>query len=95
MGLALRRAALGANGLALPTPASGCVVVRGTVVAFDEHAGFGTLRADDGRELFFHCTQLTDGTRRIDVGTGVRFEVVAGHLGRWEGAGVERLDVRP
>lgn len=64
--------------------------MTGTVVAFDEHAGFGTLRAADGRELFFHCTQLVDGTRRIEVDAVVRFEVVAGHLGRWEAARVER-----
>jgi cold shock CspA family protein len=63
--------------------------LRGTVAAFDEHAGFGTVRAEDGRELFFHCTQLTSGTRRIDVGAIVRFEIVAGHLGRWEAARVE------
>jgi cold shock CspA family protein len=59
------------------------------VVAFDEHGGFGTVRADDGRELFFHCTQLVDGTRTVAVGTAVRFHVVAGHLGRGEAARVE------
>jgi cold shock CspA family protein len=65
------------------------VSLRGTVADFDEHAGFGTVRAEDGRELFFHCTQIADGTRRIEVGTAVRFEVVAGHLGTWEAARVE------
>jgi cold shock CspA family protein len=63
---------------------------RGTVATFDEHAGFGTVRADDGRELFFHCTQIADGTRTIAVGTPVRFEIVAGHGGRWEAARVEQ-----
>lgn len=63
---------------------------RGTVVAFDEHAGFGTVRTTDGRELFFHCTQLRDGTRAIDVGADVVFDIVPGHLGRWEAALVER-----
>ena len=64
---------------------------RGVVIAFDEHAGFGTVRsADDGRELFFHCTQIADGSRSIEVGAEVRFSVVAGHLGRWEAAGVEK-----
>lgn len=65
--------------------------MRGTVVAFDEHAGLGTIGASDAQEFLFHCTQLIDGTRRIEVGAGVRFEVVAGHLGRWEAARVERL----
>jgi cold shock CspA family protein len=64
---------------------------HGVVVAFDEHAGFGTVRsADDGRELFFHCTQILDGSRVIDVGAEVAFSVVAGHGGRWEAAGVEK-----
>ena len=30
--------------------------------------------------------QIADGTRTIAVGTAVAFEVVAGHLGRWEAA---------
>ena len=65
--------------------------MHGTVVAFDEHAGLGTIGASDAREFLFHCTQLIDGTRRIEVGAEVRFEIVAGHLGRWEAAHVERL----
>jgi len=64
--------------------------VRGTVVDFDADAGFGTVRTDDGRDLFFHCTQIADGTRRIDPGSNVRFEVAAGHLGRWEAVHVEQ-----
>ncbi len=56
----------------------------GTVVAFDEHKGCGTVRAADGRELFFHCTAIADGTRTIPVASEVSFEVVAGHLGQWE-----------
>ena len=67
-------------------------MTRGVVASFDEHAGIGAIRAEDGRELFFHCTRLLDGTRRIDVGAPVGFDVVAGHLGRWEAARVERLD---
>jgi len=65
--------------------------VKGTIAAFDEQAGFGTVRAADGRELFFHCTQLTNGTRTIEVGTRVRFEIVPAPLGRWEAARVEEL----
>ena len=65
--------------------------MKGTVAEFDEHVGLGTLRAEDGRELLFHCTQLVDGTRTIEVGTPVRFEVIAGHLGRWEASRVEKL----
>jgi cold shock CspA family protein len=58
--------------------------VYGRVAAFDEHAGYGTVRADDGRELFFHCTAIADGSRTIAVDSVVTFRVVAGHNGRWE-----------
>ena len=65
--------------------------LKGTVADFDEHVGLGTIRAEDGRELPFHCTQLVDGTRTIEVRTLVRFDVVAGHAGKWEAAHVEKL----
>jgi cold shock CspA family protein len=63
---------------------------QGVVVAFDEAKGFGAVRDEGGRELFFHCTQVTDGSRTIDVGATVRFDVVAGHLGRWEATHLDR-----
>jgi CspA family cold shock protein len=62
--------------------------LRGTVGEFDEAKGYGTVRAEDGTDLFFHCTQIADGTRTIAVGTAVEFDVVPGHNGRWEAAAV-------
>jgi cold shock CspA family protein len=62
--------------------------VRGVVVAFDEHKGYGTVRADDGTEHFFHCTAVADGTRTIAAGTPVTFTLVAGHQGQWEATDV-------
>lgn len=62
----------------------------GVVADFDEHRGLGHVRAEDGRQLSFHCTQIADGSRTIEVGAAVVFEVVPGHLGRWEAT-----DVRP
>ncbi len=56
----------------------------GVVTEFDEGKGWGTVRADSGDEHFFHCTSIADGTRRIETGTEVRFEIVPGNLGRWE-----------
>jgi cold shock CspA family protein len=66
---------------------------RGGVVAeFDQHAGYGTVRADgSGEELFFHCTAIADGSRTIDLDTAVTFRVVPGHNGRWEAAEVTPL----
>jgi cold shock CspA family protein len=58
----------------------------GLVASFDDHRGYGTIRAEDGRELFFHCTRIADGTRTIAVGTPVTFAMVPGHGGRWEAA---------
>lgn len=55
----------------------------GTVVEFDEPRGLGTVAAD-GTAYPFHCTAIADGTRTIDVGATVAFEVRPGGLGRWE-----------
>jgi cold shock CspA family protein len=63
----------------------------GTIDTFDEARGLGTVRADDGSVLGFHCTAITDGSRTIDVGRPVRFTVVAGALGRWEAARITPL----
>jgi cold shock CspA family protein len=60
----------------------------GVVAEFDEPRGLGTVRADDGTELPFHCTAIADGTRTIPVGRRVAYEVVAGRLGRWEAAAI-------
>jgi cold shock CspA family protein len=56
----------------------------GVVAAFDEARGLGTILAEGGDELPFHCTAIADGSRTIPVGRAVRFTVVAGRLGRWE-----------
>ncbi|MFP3900394.1 MAG: cold-shock protein [Acidimicrobiia bacterium] len=61
----------------------------GTVEAFDEARGLGTVRTDDGTALPFHCTAIADGSRTIEVGVRVRCQVVAGPMGRWEAAGIE------
>ena len=59
----------------------------GRVASFDDAAGHGTVRADDsGEEYFFHCTAIADGTRTIEEGAPVSFDVVPGRLGRWEAA---------
>lgn len=59
----------------------------GSVASFDDPRGIGTVVDDaDGREHFFHCTAIADGTRAIEVGAAVDFEVVPGRMGRWEAA---------
>ncbi len=60
--------------------------MRGTVTEFDDPRGLGVVTSEDGTTYPFHCTQIADGTRTIDVGAAVTFTVRPGHLGRWEAA---------
>ena len=62
------------------------MTVEGTVTTFDERRGLGTIAADDGTTYSFHATRIADQSRKITPGTKVSFEVVPGHLGRWEAA---------
>ena len=57
--------------------------MRGTVAAFDGDAGLGTVRADDGVDYLFHCVEIADGTRTIEVGAAVEFSRLA-KLGAYE-----------
>ena len=57
--------------------------MRGIVVDFDERRGLGTIEADDA-SYPFHCTALLDGSRTVDTGAAVSFEVRAAGMGRWE-----------
>ena len=64
------------------------MTARGRVVEFDEHVGTGTVEGEDGTHLFFHCVAIADGSRRIEVGTAVTYDVVPGRLGRYEAWGL-------
>jgi len=45
----------------------------GTVTRYDEPVGLGSVLDDEGREYRFHCIEIADGTRTIDVGQAVAF----------------------
>ena len=62
--------------------------MTGAVADFDEAKGYGTIRADNGSELFLHCTKIADGSSTITVGAAVTFDVMPGHLGRWEATAI-------
>jgi cold shock CspA family protein len=62
--------------------------MRGTVDRFDPASGLGEIVGVDGATYPFHATVIADGTRMIGVGAAVDFEVIAGHLGRWEASAV-------
>ena len=65
--------------------------VSGVVEEFDERRGLGTIVADDGRVLPFHCTAIADGSRTVEAGRRVQFGVAPGLLGRWEATRIEKL----
>jgi cold shock CspA family protein len=60
----------------------------GRVSQFDAEAGLGTITTTDGNQLPFHCAEIADGTRTIEVGANVRFDVLR-KLGRDEAARIE------
>lgn len=51
--------------------------MRATVSEFDAHVGLGSVRLDDGSLVPFHCAEIADGSRTIDVGTVVECDVRA------------------
>ncbi|MFL6178638.1 MAG: cold shock domain-containing protein [Actinomycetes bacterium] len=63
--------------------------MEGTVTAFDFDRGLGEVTTDDGEVLSFHCVEIADGSRSIEVGTPVRFEVML-KLGRREASDIAR-----
>ena len=65
--------------------------MKGTVTAFDDHVGLGTVTAADGTEYLFHCVEIADGSRTIAIGTAVEFELLP-KLGRYEASGLARSD---
>jgi cold shock CspA family protein len=62
-------------------------VRTGVVVAFDARVGLGDIEADDGARHPFHCIVIADGSRSIEVGTRVSFDLLA-KLGRWEASAI-------
>ncbi len=57
---------------------------NGVVTHFDEARGLGEVLDDEGSRWAFHCTQIADDSRLIEVGSRVVFVLVPGHLGRLE-----------
>lgn len=61
----------------------------GIVADFEERRGLGTIQAE-GASYPFHCTALLDGTRTVEPGARVSFEVRAAGMGRWEATRIMR-----
>ncbi len=61
---------------------------HGVVTAFDTAIGLGQIAGADEAMVGFHCVAIANGSRTVDVGTDVRYRLVAGLHGRWEAAGI-------
>jgi cold shock CspA family protein len=50
--------------------------MRGKVTAFDAHVGLGDIAMADGSVVMFHCAEIADGSRQIDIGSEVECDIV-------------------
>lgn len=65
----------------------------GEVISFEYEVGLGEVVVNGGGATYpFHCSAISTGTRRIDVGQAVAFTVGPGGPGRWEALIVTPLD---
>jgi cold shock CspA family protein len=59
----------------------------GSVTSFSDSVGLGTVTADDGREFEFHCIEIADGSRTIEVGAQVAFTPLP-RFGAWQAGNI-------
>lgn len=50
--------------------------MRGKVTAFNAHVGLGDITMTDGTIVMFHCAEIADGSRQIEVGSDVECDIV-------------------
>ena len=51
--------------------------MTGKVKMFNKEKGFGFITTDEGKDVFFHYSQLVmEGFKTIDEGAEVEFEIV-------------------
>ena len=56
--------------------------MQGKVKRFNRIKGFGFITLEDGRDAFFHFSELVmDGYKTIDEGAQVEFDLVEGERG--------------
>ena len=63
--------------------------MNGTVREFDEAKGLGVIDATDDGSFAFHCIEIADGTRTIDVGQAVTFRPLA-RFGAFQAGAIEK-----
>lgn len=68
-------------------------MLTGVVVDFDVQVGLGVVRSSsDSQLLNFHCMEIADGTRRIEVGSPVVFRRIGAPCGSWEAGTVTSFE---
>lgn len=56
--------------------------MQGTVKRFNKNKGFGFITTEDGKDAFFHFSELVmEGFKTIDEGAKVEFDLVEGEKG--------------
>lgn len=56
--------------------------MKGKVVRFNPEKGFGFIKSEDGKDVFFHYSSLAmDGFKTIDANSEVEFELVESEKG--------------
>jgi Cold shock proteins len=51
--------------------------MQGKVKKFNKEKGFGFITLEDGKDVFFHYSQLVmEGFKTVDEGEDVEFEIV-------------------
>jgi cold shock CspA family protein len=63
--------------------------MEGRIESFDDARGDGTVRSDGGERFYFHCVEIADGSRTIDVGARITARRGVGHLGHDEAFTIE------
>lgn len=49
--------------------------ITGTVSSFDQARGLGVVTTESGTRWPFHCVSISDGSRTVEVGSRVTFEI--------------------
>ena len=51
--------------------------MKGKVIRFNKNKGFGFIKSEDDKDVFFHYSELVmEGFKDISVGSNVEFDVV-------------------
>ncbi len=61
--------------------------IRGRVAEFDVDVGLGIVESSTGERHAFHCIEIADGSREIEVGASVTFDLLP-KFGRYEAADI-------